>query len=205
MSQDTAPLEGPHSPLREVAEQVRHLWWVPLAAGLVSIGFGLAVLATDWTVTALAVITGLIFILRGIALAFSPAYAARTAGEHVLAGVAAIIAGIVLVAWPGPTLLVLAFFAGAWLTVSGSFHIISTISRRHELPHWGFTFAVGVIEVLLGIWAMRRPEATLALLITVIGLWAVLTGIIYCALAFEIRRATHALAEATNGTGRKAA
>ncbi len=194
MSRDTIPLGEPpgeqHSPLREVAEQVRHLWWVPLVAGLVSIVLGLAILATDWTVTALVVITGLTFIIRGIALAFSPAYAGRTAGEHVVAGIAAVIAGIVLVAWPGPTLLVLAFFVGAWLTVSGSFHIISTFSRRHELPHWGFIFAVGVIEVLLGIWAMRRPEATLVLLITLIGLWAVLTGIVYCVLAFEIRRAS---------------
>ncbi len=194
MSQDTAPLEARHSPLREVAEQVRQLWWVPFAAGLVSIGLGLAILATGWTVAALAVIIGLIFIIRGIALALSPAYAGRTAGEHVVAGLAAIIAGIILIAWPGPTLLVLAFFAGAWLTVSGSFHIIATFSRRHELPHWGFTFAVGVIEVLLGIWAMRRPEATLALLVTVIGLWAVLTGVIYCVLAFELRRAAPAAA-----------
>lgn len=189
MSPDTAPLGQEHSPLREVGEQVRHLWWVPLAAGLVSIGLGLAILAADWTVAALVVITGVAFIISGIALAFSPAYAGRTAGEHVVAGLVAVIAGIVLVAWPGPTLLVLAFFVGAWLTVSGSFHIIGSFSRRRELPHWGFTLAVGVIEVLLGIWAMRRPEAALALLITLIGLWAVLTGVIYCVLAFEIRRA----------------
>jgi uncharacterized membrane protein HdeD (DUF308 family) len=45
-----------------------------------------------------------------------------------------------------------------------------------------------VIELLLGVWAMRRPEVTLSLLITIIGLWAVLTGVIYCVLAFEIRR-----------------
>ena len=86
-------------------------------------------------------------------------------------------------------MLVLAFFAGAWLTVSGCFHVIPAFSRRHELPHWAFTFLIGVIEVLLGIWAMRRPEATVALLSTVIGLWGVLTGVIYCVLAFEIRRA----------------
>lgn len=73
--------------------------------------------------------------------------------------------------------------------MSGSFHIITSFSRRRELPHWGFTFSVGVIELLLGIWAMRRPEATLALLITIIGLWAVITGVIYCVLAFEIRHA----------------
>jgi uncharacterized membrane protein HdeD (DUF308 family) len=196
MSQATSHGEGEHSPLREVAEQVRHLWWIPLLAGLVSIGLGLAILATDWTVHALVITTGLIFIIRGIALAFSPAYAGRTAGGHVVAGIAAVIAGVVLVAWPGPSLLVLAFFVGAWLAVSGSFHIITSVSRRRELPHWGFTFSLGLIELLLGIWAMRRPEASLALLITIIGLWAVLTGVIYCVLAFEIRNAARAVVTA---------
>lgn len=204
MSRSTAPLERPHSPLRELAEQVRHLWWVPAAAGAVSIGLGLAVLATGWTVGGLAVITGLLFIVHGIALAFSPAYAGRTAGEHVVAGLAAVVAGVVLVAWPDPTLLMLAFFAGAWLTVSGGFHVVTALSRRHELPHWGFSFTVGVIEVLLGIWAMRRPEATLALLISVVGIWAVLTGVIYCALAFEMRRAARAPGGAAHA-GREAA
>jgi uncharacterized membrane protein HdeD (DUF308 family) len=202
MSQSSGPGEGPHSPLRELAEQIRHLWWIPLLTGLVSIGLGLAILATDWTVHALAVITGLVFIIRGIALAFSPAYAGRTSGEQIAAGIAGVIAGVVLVAWPGPSLLILAFFTGAWLAVSGSFHIVTSVSRRHELPHWGFTVTAGVIELLLGIWAMRRPEATLALLITIIGLWAVLTGVIYCALAFEIRNATRALAKAADVTQR---
>ena len=62
-----------------------------------------------------------------------------------------------------------------------------------------------MIELLLGIWAMRRPEATLALLITIIGLWAVVTGVIYCALAFEIHGTAQALAKATDVTGRDAA
>ena len=205
MSQSTSLGEGPHSPLREVAEQIRHLWWIPFLTGLVSIGLGLAILATDWTVHALVIITGLVFVIRGIALAFSPAYAGRTSGEQVVAGTAGVIAGVVLVAWPGPSLLVLAFFVGAWLAVSGSFHIVTSVSRRRELPHWGFTFSLGVIELLLGIWAMRRPEATLALLITIIGLWAVVTGVIYCALAFEIRSTARALAKATGVTERDAA
>lgn len=187
MSQSTSQAEGAHSPLRELAEQIRHLWWIPLLTGVVSIGLGLAILATDWSVRALVIITALLFIIRGIALTFSPAYAGRTSGEQVVAGIAGVIAGVALVAWPGPSLLVLAFFVGAWLTVSGSFHIVTSFSRRRELPHWGFTFTIGLIELLLGVWAMRRPEATLALLITIIGLWAVLTGVIYCALAFEIR------------------
>ena len=202
MSQSTRAKDDTHSPLREVAEQIGHLWWVPLLTGLVSIGLGLAILATDWTVRALVVTTGLVFIIRGIALAFSPAYAGKTSGEHIVGGIAGVIAGIILAAWPGPTLPVLAFFVGAWLTVSGGFHIITSFSRRHALPHWWFTFAVGVIELLLGIWAMRRPEATLALLITIIGLWAIVTGVIYCVLAFEIRSAARAPGPSTDGTKR---
>jgi uncharacterized membrane protein HdeD (DUF308 family) len=200
MSQSTSLGEDPHSPLRELAEQVRHLWWIPLLTGLVSIGLGLAILATGWTVHALVIVTGLVFIIRGIALAFSPVYAGRTSGEQVAAGIAGVIAGVVLVAWPRPSLLVLAFFVGAWLAVSGSFHIVTSISRRRELSHWGFTFSLGVIELLLGIWAMRRPEATLALLITIIGLWAVVTGVIYCVLAFEIRSTARPVAGATDVT-----
>jgi uncharacterized membrane protein HdeD (DUF308 family) len=196
MSQSTSLGEGPHSPLREVAEQIRHLWWIPFLTGLISIGLGLAILATDWTVHALVIITGLVFVIRGIALAFSPAYAGRTSGEQVVAGIAGVIAGVVLV---------LAFFTGAWLAVSGGFHIVTSVSRRRELPHWGFTFSLGVIELLLGIWAMRRPEATLVLLITIIGLWAVVTGVIYCALAFEIRGSALALAKATDVTESDAA
>jgi uncharacterized membrane protein HdeD (DUF308 family) len=200
MSQTVNLGEGPHSPLQEIAEQIRDLWWIPLLTGLVSIALGLAILATGWTVHALAVMTGLVFVIRGVAMAFSPAYAGRTSGEQVIAGTAGVIAGVVLIAWPGPSLLVLAFFAGAWLAVSGSFNVVASFSRRRALPQWGFTLAVGVIEVLLGIWAMRRPEATLAALITIIGLWAVLTGVIYSMLAFEIRSAAGAIAKAPEAT-----
>jgi len=88
MGQTTSFGAGTHSPLREVGEQIRHLWWIPFLTGVISIGLGLAILATDWTVHALVIITGLVFVVRGIALAFSPAYAGRTSGEQVVAGVA---------------------------------------------------------------------------------------------------------------------
>jgi uncharacterized membrane protein HdeD (DUF308 family) len=192
---------GEHSPIQEIAEQIRDLWWIALLAGLVSIALGLAILAAGWTVHALGIISGLVFVLRGVALTFSPAYAGRTSGEQVLAGIAGVIAGVVLIAWPGPSLLVLAVFVGAWLAVSGAFHIITSFYRRRALPFWGFTLAVGVIALLLGVWAMRRPEATLAALITIIGLWAVLTGVIYCMLGFEIRSATRVVTRAAAGAG----
>ncbi len=181
------------APLRQLGEQLSHVWWTLLVVGIVTICLGLAVLATDWTVHALTIITGVLFVIRGLALALSPTYAVASSGEHVLAGVLGVIAGVVLIAFPNPSLLLLAFFVGAWLTVSGAFQIVVSFARRRELRHWGLTLAIGVIELLLGIWAMRRPDVTLGLLIDLIGLWAVITGTLLCALGFEVRHALRTL------------
>jgi uncharacterized membrane protein HdeD (DUF308 family) len=198
MSHTSELSPGAQQRLQQAAKQVSQLWWVPLLTGVVSVVLGLTILATDWTVHALVVVTGILFIARGLALAFSPAYASGSSGEQVVAGVLGILAGIAMVAWPGPTLLVLAFFVGIWLAVSGGFHIVESIARRHDMPYWGFTLALGVVELLLGIWAMRRPEVTLSLIIAVLGLWAIITGIIYCVLAFEVRNVGKELAEAAS-------
>lgn len=193
MSQRSRVAERMQSLLRDLGERARRAgggWRLPLLAGLVSAAFGLAVLAAGWSVGPLGVITGLIFIAGGAALALNPAYAARTSGEHVLAGVAGAVAGLVLLAWPAPTGLVLVLFAGVWLAVSGGFQVVVSAAGRRELPLWRFTLALGVIGLLLGLWAMRRPGATVASAGTVIGVWAVVTGVVYCVLAFEVRSAT---------------
>ena len=185
--------------LRELGDRLSRVWWIPLVAGVVSFGLGLAFLATDWTLKALVVVTGILFVFRGLALIFSPEEATATAGEHVIAGILGVIAGIVLIAWPGPTLLVLAFFVGAWLAVSGGFEIVVAIARRGELRHWVTTLAIGVVELALGIFAMRRPEVTLNVIVIVLGLWAVVTGVILAVQAFEIRRDAHTLQAAASG------
>ncbi len=177
------------SPIRQLGAQVGHLWWIPLLAGLLSIGLGLAVLATDWTVHALVVVTGALLVVRGIALAFHPSYARDGAGEQVAAGAVGIVVGVILVAWPGPTLLVLAVVFGIWLALSGAFHVMTCVARRRHMEQWWLGGLIGVVELLLGVWVVRRPEVTVSLVITVIGLWMVVTGVIYCVQAFELRTA----------------
>ena len=167
--------------------QVNERWRIPLLAGLVSAALGLAVLAAGWSAGSLGVVAGLLFIVRGAALALNPAYAAKGSGEHVLAGVTGALAGLVLFAWPGPTGQVLVLFAGVWLVVSGGFQVVASAARRRQLPCWRLTLALGVIELLLGLWAMRTPSATSVSTGAVLGIWAVMTGILLSVLAFEIR------------------
>src|SRR5436305_14075281 len=83
-------------PLKQVAEQVSHLWWVPLVAGVVSIGLGLAIMANDWTVKALVVVTGIFILFRDVALMFNATHATDSRGEQVVAGVGGIVVGVTL-------------------------------------------------------------------------------------------------------------
>ena len=193
MTESAGAAETTQSLLGELgdrAAQVKERWWIPLLAGLVSAALGLVVLAAGWSAGSLGVVTGLLFIVRGAALALNPAYAASGSGEHVLAGITGALAGLVLFAWPGPTGQVLVLFAGVWLVVSGGFQVVVSAARRRELPYWRLTLALGVIELLLGLWAMRTPGVTLVSTAAVIGIWAVMTGVLHCVLAFEIRTAT---------------
>lgn len=190
--------EGPV--LAQAARQVSLLWWVPLLSGLVSVLVGLLILVTDWAVKGLVVLVGLLFLIHGVALVFSPVFARQSRGEQVMAGLVEVLAGVVLLAWPAPTFLVLAEFAGIWLVLAGGFHVVTSVARRHALPAWGLSAAVGVVEVLLGLWVVRRPEVTLSLVVVVLGLWAVITGVLQCVLAFEVRRSVHALGEAATAT-----
>jgi hypothetical protein len=52
----------------------------------------LAIAATDWTVKALVVVVGLLLVVRGLALVFSPAHATASAGEHIVAGLIGVVA-----------------------------------------------------------------------------------------------------------------
>ncbi|HEY2175614.1 MAG TPA: DUF308 domain-containing protein [Mycobacteriales bacterium] len=193
--------ETRQSGLSVFAERISHLWWGPLLGGLVSIGLGLAILSNSWTFKVLVVVTGILFIARGLVLALSPSYASGAFGAQVAAGVLGVIAGIVLIVWPGPTLLALAFFVGVWLVLSGGFHIVTAITNRRQLSYWGLMVVMGVLELLLGIWAMRRPELTLALIIVILGLWAVITGVMLCVVAFEVRNVGKRLAALANSAG----
>lgn len=188
MSQVASVGKTAQSLLRDLGERAayaRDRWWIPLGTGLVSAVLGLAVLAAGWTPGSLSVMVGVLFIIHGAFLALNPAYAARTSGEHVVVGIAAVVAGIVLAAWPGPTQLALVVFSGVWLVVSGGYQAVLSVARRRELPYWRFTLVLGVIELLLGLWVTRTSTADSAS--TVIGVWAVVIGLLYCALAFEVR------------------
>jgi uncharacterized membrane protein HdeD (DUF308 family) len=168
------------------AEQVAATWWVFLLAGVISVVFGTLILSIDWTLDGLAAFVATLFIIQGAAYLITRPLDGGIRSTNVVAGLLGIAAGIALLVWPDRGLYVVAVFIGAWIIVSGVLHIVGALANR-QTPYWWLVLILGVIETPLGIWAIRRPGITLAILITLIGAWAIVMGIWQIVIAFEVR------------------
>ncbi len=122
--------------------------------------------------------------------------------RNVVTGLLSIVTGIVIIAWPGPGILALSIFLGAWLIVIGALTISGAFAARRVLSDWWLLLITGLLEIPLGVLALANPGATLAALITVGGIWAVAIGVMRIVLAFEIKRLPDELDQAWTATDR---
>jgi uncharacterized membrane protein HdeD (DUF308 family) len=146
------------------------------------------VFSIDWSVSSLATFIGALFIFEGISRALVSGLDAGVRRVNVVSGLVSIATGIVIVAWPGPGIVAVAIFLGAWLIVSGTIAMSGAFAARSVLPYWGLLLLFGALEIPLGVLALANPGATLAAIITVSGIWAVAIGVTRVVTAFEVKR-----------------
>jgi uncharacterized membrane protein HdeD (DUF308 family) len=170
---------------RDAAERLARNWTTLLLNGLVLIVAGVLIWSIDWSVRSLSTFIGALFIFEGIWVMLTAGISYRSA--NFLTGLLSIAAGIVIITWPKPSLIVLGIFLGSWLIVVGTITIGGAFAARRVMPGWWLLLLVGLAEVPLGLLALADPGATLAALITVGGIWAVVIGTMRVVLAFEIR------------------
>jgi uncharacterized membrane protein HdeD (DUF308 family) len=168
------------------AEEVAKSWWLFLVSGIVSLVFGALILSIDWSVDGLAAFVGTLFIIQGAAYLITRPLDGGTRSTNVIAGLLGVAAGIALLVWPGRGLYTLAVFVGIWVVTSGVLHVVGAFVNRHA-PHWWLVLAIGLVEIPIGVWALRRPGLTLAVLVTLAGAWAIAAGAWQCLIAFEVR------------------
>jgi uncharacterized membrane protein HdeD (DUF308 family) len=148
---------------------------------------GVLIFSIDWSVSSLSTFLGVLFILQGLVYALTSGIDARVRRTNVVTGLLSIAAGIAVIAWPKPGILVLGIFLGSWLIVVGTLSIAGAFAARRILPDWWLLLVMGLLEVPLGVLALANPGATLAALITVGGIWAVAIGVVRVITAFQLK------------------
>ena len=173
---------------RDAAQQIARNWWMLLLNGAVMIVAGLLIFSIDWSVRSLATFIGALFIFEGLTYALTTGIDARVRSANVVTGLLSIATGIAIIVWPGPGIVAVAIFLGAWLIVGGTLAISGAFAARPLMSDWWLLLIMGLLEIPLGVLALADPGATLAALVTVSGIWAVAIGVMRIVLAFEVKR-----------------
>jgi hypothetical protein len=165
-----------------------HNWTWVIGIGIAAIAFGVALVGGAFAgMSVLAWLAGLYLLFMGVAELLVPVRSggvtSRRAGSAI-----AIAGGIVLLAWPGKTLTVLAFVAGIALTAWGVSSAVTALRRRREGEREPWGIVVGVGLAALGILVMARPTGTVTLVGVLMGLVAVVWGVVTALHALDLRR-----------------
>jgi uncharacterized membrane protein HdeD (DUF308 family) len=158
-----------------------------ITRGILAVIIG--VIALAWpSVTVLAlVILFAIYAFTAAGLQAARAFGSRKAGPvigHLLLGLVDLAAGIIALAWPGPTALVLVLIVGVWAVVAGLAEIAAAFASGEPAGTRAMFILAGLATAAFGVVLCARPgigAVTLALLFglfnLIFGIWMLVQGI----------------------------
>lgn len=167
-------------------------WWVMLLRGVFAIVFGivaivwpgLTLLGLIWLFGAYAIGDGAVEVWSGI----------QNRNRHdrwwveILIGLAGIVAGVLVIAWPGLSTLALMYLIAAWMVVMGVFQIVYAIRVRREISNEVWIILSGILSVVLGLYFLAFPGDGAISLVWLIGIYAVFFGVLLVIFAFRARK-----------------
>ena len=100
-----------------------------------------------------------------------------TSTSLILLGILAVIAGIVALAWPGITVYALVLVFAVYAFIDAGLEAMRAFSSRTPGPVFGHLL-LALISLAAGVVAVVWPSPTALVLVLVIGIWAVIGGIV---------------------------
>jgi len=174
-------------------------WKLLLLRGVLGVLFG--ILAIAWpidTVIALAVLWGIWALVDGLGLlvaAFSPG---GSGGQRLLAGVMAVVAvlaGLYAIVHPDAAAAALTWVIGIWLLVRGVFELVGAFSREQTGSSRWMGVLSALVDFLLGGILVAHPGKSAVGITWLLGIIALVWGIVLIVLALVVRSQAHDLAE----------
>jgi uncharacterized membrane protein HdeD (DUF308 family) len=166
-------------------------WWALALRGVLAIVFGvLAFVNPGLTLGALILLFGAYSLVDGV---FAIIAGLRAAQRHerwwpfALEGLASIAVGIVAFLMPLAAAFALLMIASAWSIVTGILRIAAAIRLRREIKGEWLLILNGLLSVAFGVVIAIFPGAGLVWLVWVIGMYAIIFGVILVALGFRLR------------------
>jgi uncharacterized membrane protein HdeD (DUF308 family) len=166
-------------------------WWLILLRGIAAVIFG--ALTFVWpgvTLVTLVLLWGAFALADGVLALIAAIMGGQPAPRWWLAvaGLLGIAAGLVTLTMPGITALLLLYFIAFWAIAIGVMQVAGAIRLRKEIDNEWMLIASGIISVLFGLILLVAPGAGALGVLFVIGVYAIIYGIILITLALRLRR-----------------
>ena len=171
---------------------INELWWLTFMQSLLAIFFGIA--AIFWpglTLVTLVYLFSAFVLVWGI---IEVAHALMSIGRRdswwltLLFGLLGLVIGVYLVRHPAVSFATFILLIGATFIVRGIFDIVSTFLDGRATAHRILLFIAGAVGVVAGILVLMQPVAGGVAFVWVLGLYALIFGVITFVLALESRR-----------------
>lgn len=91
-------------------------------------------------------------------------------------GLLTLLAGILALVWPGPTVLAIAVIFGAQLLVGGLFWFVSALSETEKIS--AAQILLAVLAIVAGVLVLRSPVESALLFPLVLGLFWLVSGVV---------------------------
>jgi uncharacterized membrane protein HdeD (DUF308 family) len=171
-------------------EALRTYRGVFLFRGILAILFGiLALVLPGITLLFLVYLFGAYALISGI---FATATALRFTHEQgwvllLVEGILGILAGIVAFVWPGITAFAFLFLIAAWAIVTGVMQIVAAFTLPLGTGREWLLGLAGLASIIFGILIALWPRIGLLTVIWLIGIYAIVFGILYIVRYFQTR------------------
>ncbi len=174
-----------------------------IARGILAVIIG--VIALAWpSVTVLAlVILFAVYAFMASGLQAAQAFSSRNAGPvlgHLLLGLVDLAAGVIALAWPGPTALVLVLIVGVWAIIAGLAEIAAAFGSGEPAGTRAVFILGGLVTVAFGVVLCARPGIGAVTLALLFGLFNLIAGIWMLVQGTELRRTGKTLHSVRPGT-----
>lgn len=107
-----------------------------------------------------------------------------------LRGIAAIVFGVLAIAWPALSLVTLVILYGAFTLADGVLAIAAAIAGVLPASRWWLAL-IGVLSIAVGVAALAWPAGMALVLLAVIAVWAIVIGATQIIGAIRLRKEIH--------------
>jgi uncharacterized membrane protein HdeD (DUF308 family) len=168
-----------------------HAWWALAVRGLAAILFG--ILTLIWpgiTLEVLILFFGVYALLDGVLSAVSAFVNRkhdRTWWWLLLSGLAGVVVGVLTFVFPGLTAIMLVYLIAARALIVGVIELAAAVALRREVSNEWLLVLRGIFAILFGLVLAIAPGAGALAMVLMIGVYAIIAGILLLLVAFRLR------------------